>query len=104
MGRGRPEPMPTGRLLLQSAVFGPVRRRVVAVDVSPVMLERLRAKAARQGVENIECVQAGFLTYVHQGAPADFVYSRHALHHLPDFWKALALDRIAAVLKVGGVF
>jgi ubiquinone/menaquinone biosynthesis C-methylase UbiE len=79
-------------------------RRVIAVDVSPVMLQRLREKAARLGAGNIECVQAGFLTYAHQGAPADFVYSRHALHHLPDFWKALALDRIAAILKVGGIF
>lgn len=90
----------TGTFALAAAPFC---RRVVAVDVSPVMLNRLREKAARQGVENIECVQAGFLTYAHQGPPADFVYSRHALHHLPDFWKALALARIAALLKGGGI-
>jgi hypothetical protein len=34
--------------------------------------------------------------------PADFVYSRNALHHLPDFFKALALARIASILKAGG--
>jgi SAM-dependent methyltransferase len=43
------------------------------------------------------------LTYEHQGAPADVVYSRNALHHLPDFWKAVTLARIAAMLRPGGV-
>jgi ubiquinone/menaquinone biosynthesis C-methylase UbiE len=90
----------TGTFALAAAPFC---RRVVAVDVSPVMLARLREKAAARGVANIECVQAGFLSYTHQGAPADFAYSRHALHHLPDFWKALALARIAAMLREGGV-
>jgi ubiquinone/menaquinone biosynthesis C-methylase UbiE len=79
-------------------------RRVVAVDVSPVMLALLNEKAKQSGLRNIECVQRGFLTYEHAGDRADFVYSRHALHHLPDFWKALALERIAAILKPGGVF
>src|SRR6185369_2362363 len=50
------------------------------------------------------CVQAGFLSHIHEGDPADFVYSRHALHHLPDFWKALSFTRVAAMLKPGGVF
>ena len=90
----------TGTLALAVA---PLCRRVVAVDVSPVMLTFMSEKAARLGFENIEWVQQGFLTYQHQGEPADFVYSRHALHHLPDFWKALALERMAAILRTGGV-
>jgi SAM-dependent methyltransferase len=49
-------------------------------------------------------VHAGFLTYLHHGDPADVVYSRYALHHLPDFWKAVALDRIHAILRPGGIF
>jgi ubiquinone/menaquinone biosynthesis C-methylase UbiE len=77
--------------------------RVVAVDVSPVMLARLREKLARGG-SNVETVEAGFLSYQHAGEPADLVYSRLALHHLPDFWKALALARIAAMLRPGGIF
>jgi hypothetical protein len=44
------------------------------VDVSPIMLDRLREKAA--GLGNVDVVQAGFLSYEHSGAPADFVYSR----------------------------
>jgi ubiquinone/menaquinone biosynthesis C-methylase UbiE len=90
----------TGTLALAAA---PLCRSVIAVDVSPEMLALLREKAERLGIGNIECVQGGFLTYEHRGGPADVVYSRNALHHLPDFWKALALERIAAVLRQGGV-
>ncbi len=31
------------------------------------------------------------------------MYTRWALHHLPDFWKALALQRLRRVLRPGGV-
>jgi ubiquinone/menaquinone biosynthesis C-methylase UbiE len=77
--------------------------RVVAVDVSSVMLDLLRAKVGAAGLPNVEVVQAGFLTYEHRGNLADFVYSRYALHHLPDFWKALALKRVRRVVRPGGV-
>jgi ubiquinone/menaquinone biosynthesis C-methylase UbiE len=78
-------------------------RRVVAVDVSPVMLEALRDRVATLGLADVEVVRAGFLTYEHTGAPADVVYSRYALHHLPDFWKGVALSRIHDVLRPDGV-
>lgn len=77
--------------------------RVVAVDVSPVMLGVLKAKVSESRLPNIEVVQSGFLTYEHQGRQADFVYSRYALHHLPDFWKALALQRLRHIVRTGGV-
>ena len=77
--------------------------RVVAVDISPVMLGRLRSKVVASGLSNVDVVHAGFLSYEHSGADADFVYSRWALHHLPDFWKALALSRMASVLRAGGI-
>jgi ubiquinone/menaquinone biosynthesis C-methylase UbiE len=67
------------------------------------MLQLLRERAAAAGVANLECVQAGFLSYQHAGPPADAVYTRNALHQLPDFWKALALDRIGRMLRPGGV-
>ncbi|HEV7733516.1 MAG TPA: class I SAM-dependent methyltransferase [Candidatus Binatia bacterium] len=90
----------TGQLAIAVA---PVCARVIAVDVSPVMLERLRAKVAAARSGNVDIVQAGFLTYEHRGRPADVVYSRYALHHLPDFWKAVALARMHAMLRPGGV-
>ena len=76
--------------------------RVVAVDVSPAMLALLEEKALALRVENVERVRGGFLTYTHAGPPAEFVYSRNALHHLPDFWKAIALDRVRTMLRPGG--
>lgn len=90
----------SGRLTLAAA---PHVGRVVAVDVSPAMLALLRERAAKAGLANVECVQAGFLSYEHTGPPADAVYTRNALHQLPDFWKALALDRMAKLLRPGGV-
>lgn len=84
----------TGRFALAAAeVFD----RVTAVDVSPAMLARIKQLAPA----NVTCVQAGFLTY--QGEPVDAVYTRNALHQLPDFWKVVALERIANLLKPGGV-
>jgi ubiquinone/menaquinone biosynthesis C-methylase UbiE len=90
----------TGRFALAAAaeVF-----RVVAVDVSAAMLAALRDRVARTGLPNVECVQAGFLSYEHTGPPADAVFTRNALHQLPDFWKVLALDRMARLLRPGGV-
>jgi SAM-dependent methyltransferase len=90
----------TGRFALAAA---PLVRRVVAVDVSPAMLAVLRQRVTEARLGNVECVRAGFLSYEHMGAPADAVYTRNALHQLPDFWKALALERIANLLRPGGV-
>ena len=67
------------------------------------MLERLAEKLDGAAARNVEVVHAGFLTYEHAGPPADLVYSRYALHHLPDFWKAIALSRLAGMLRSGGV-
>jgi ubiquinone/menaquinone biosynthesis C-methylase UbiE len=86
----------TGRFAVAAAAHC---RRVVAVDVSPAMLAHLRAGAP----PNVELVPAGFLSYEHTGAPADAVHTRNALHQLPDFWKGVALDRIARILRPGGV-
>jgi SAM-dependent methyltransferase len=90
----------SGQFALTAA---PLCDRMVAVDISPVMLARLVEKVERGAVANVEAVRAGFLSYRHAGGPADLVYTRFALHHLPDFWKAIALRRIADLLRPGGV-
>src|SRR5712692_4252258 len=77
--------------------------RVIAVDISPAMLGVVRDRTTKAGLVNLECVQAGFLSYAHPGRPADAVYTRNALHHLPDFWKGLALLRMAEMMRTGGV-
>jgi FkbM family methyltransferase len=77
--------------------------RVVAVDVSPAMVAAARRKVKEHGADNVEVVEAGFLSYRHTNVPADAVYTRNALHHLPDFWKAVALRRVAEMLRRDGV-
>ncbi len=78
--------------------------KVIAIDVSPKMLEFAQQKARMIGITNIEFNHAGFLTYCHTGEPFDAVVSQLALHHLPDFWKMIALKRIYHLLKNGGTF
>ncbi len=88
----------------QFAVAGARRfGRVIAVDVSAEMLALLRRKLAEVDLTNVEVVQAGFMSYRHEGPRADGIYTRNALHHLPDFWKAIALVRLGRVMKKGGV-
>lgn len=90
----------TGSFALAAA---PYCGRIVAVDPSQAMTALLRRRVAAVCAANVEVVLGGFLSYRHTGSPADVVYSRNALHQLPDFWKTLALARIADVLRPGGV-
>lgn len=83
---------------LLAAVAAPEARRVVGVDPSPAMLG-----VARRRSDAVEWIEAGFLTYEHVGDSPQLVHSRHALHHLPDFWKGVALARIHELLAPGGV-
>jgi SAM-dependent methyltransferase len=76
--------------------IAPYVARVVSVDVSEPMVARMRARG-------VEAVCAGFLGYEHDGDPPGAVFTRNALHHLPDFWKAIALERVARLLQPGGV-
>lgn len=86
-----------------TAAIAPHCGHVVAVDVSPAMTDALRTRVERDGLTNVSVVEAGFLSYAHDGPPADAVFTRNALHQIPDFWKALALRRIATTLRPGGV-
>jgi ubiquinone/menaquinone biosynthesis C-methylase UbiE len=78
--------------------------QVYAVDISSAMLNFAKRRALEHNVTNIEFHQAGFLTYEHQGQLVDYAVSKSALHHLPDFWKVAALQRICSILKPEGIF
>lgn len=67
------------------------------------MLDALRDKLDVSATTNVEVVQAGFVDYEHRGPAADVIYSRYALHHIPDFWKGIAFARLHAALKPGGL-
>jgi protein-L-isoaspartate O-methyltransferase len=58
-----------------TAAVAPLCRQVIAVDVSPVMTAALRSRVQRDGLDNVRVVDAGFLSYHHDTAPADFVYT-----------------------------
>ena len=81
--------------------------RVIAVDVSPVMVAAIRAKAdaaglGADGLTGLSVEQGGFFSFS-PAEPVDGVFTRHALHQVPDFFKAIALQRIADMLRPGGV-
>jgi putative AdoMet-dependent methyltransferase len=77
-------------------------RNVFAVDVSNAMLDQAKKKLNLKQA-NVTFINAGFLTYEHAPDPVDLVVSKAALHHLPDFWKQIALLRINKMLKPDGL-
>jgi ubiquinone/menaquinone biosynthesis C-methylase UbiE len=77
-------------------------KHVYAVDISNVMVDVLRAKISDQRLENVSPAVSGLLTYEHKGEPLDAVVANVTLHHLPDFWKQIALCRLYDFLKPRG--
>ncbi len=86
----------TGSLAVLLAERG---HRVRATDLSPVMADLARAKAADAGVPlEVEVGDAGHPSYA--GSSADVVLCRHVLWALPD--PAEALGRWSRLLRPGG--
>jgi len=90
----------TGAFAIQAAARC---ARVYAVDISHSMLEYAKKKAAKAGITNVVWCHGGFLTYAHAGPPVDAIVTNTAFHHLPDFWKGMALQRMNKMLKAGGL-
>jgi putative AdoMet-dependent methyltransferase len=91
----------TGHFARAAAAAG---LRVTAVDISPAMLEYAENRARRDALANIEFHEGGFLTFSPAPATFDAAVSVAVLHHLPDFWKAVALQNVRRALKPGGLF
>lgn len=86
-----------------TAVFAADRfKTVYAVDVSEAMIEQAERKL-NKAIHNLTFVNAGFLSYEHKGEQADVVVTKAAFHHLPDFWKQIALLRINGMVRMGGL-
>ncbi|MBV8568603.1 MAG: class I SAM-dependent methyltransferase [Methylobacteriaceae bacterium] len=75
---------------------------VHAIDVSAPMLQAAKSRAACLNISNLRFQLAGFLSFDLPARSLDWVTTRAALHHLPDFWKGVALTRVHAALKTGG--
>jgi len=84
--------------------LAPLCKKICVADVSLAMLEYAQKKAAARKITNIEFRHAGFLTFEQPEEQFDIIFSQLALHHLPDFWKAVALKGVHALLKNGGNF
>lgn len=76
--------------------------KIIAVDVSETMINFAKSKAHKAGQSNIEFYHSGFLSYKHLQDPVDAIVINLSFHHLPDFWKGIALKRIYHILKPAG--
>lgn len=77
-----------------------VGESVTAVDLSPEMLRQLELRAAKQGIDNVECVEGDIEDLPLPDSSFDVVVMSQALHHaeLP----ARALGEAARILVKGG--
>lgn len=78
-------------------------KKVYGVDVSDVMIQHAKRKVTDEANNNIEFVNAGFLSYKHKGEPVDLLITKFAFHHLPDFWKQIALLNMNKMIKKDGI-
>ncbi|MEM9446700.1 MAG: class I SAM-dependent methyltransferase [Verrucomicrobiota bacterium] len=74
---------------------------VYAVDVSLTMLHYAKSKSSN---DNITFCHAGYLSYEHSGDSPTVITSSLSFHHLPDFWKGIALQRLHTLLAPKGKF
>jgi 2-polyprenyl-3-methyl-5-hydroxy-6-metoxy-1,4-benzoquinol methylase len=89
-----------GVLACEAALMG---AEVDAIDIAPAMLA-LADIYARDRKAVIRTHSAGLLSFVYQPNSYDLIVSEFTLHHLPDFWKTVALSRIYNALKPGANF
>ncbi|MGY3444004.1 MULTISPECIES: class I SAM-dependent methyltransferase [unclassified Bradyrhizobium] len=89
-----------GVLATEAALMG---AEVDAIDISPAMIG-LAEIYARDRKAKIRTQPAGLLSFAYQPNSYDLIVSEFTLHHLPDFWKAVALSRIFNALKPGANF
>ncbi|WP_433334805.1 class I SAM-dependent methyltransferase [Spirillospora sp. CA-294931] len=101
--------VPTGSEILDIPCGGGValrglrsdrRVRYVAADISPFMLDRARAEAARRGLADIDFVHANVNGIPFADATFDLCLSYNGLHCFPDPQRALA--EMVRVLRPGG--
>src|ERR1700738_2422977 len=89
-----------GLLAVEAALMG---AEVDAIDISPAMLALAKIQASDRKVA-IRTQAAGLLSLAYPPDSYDLIVSEFTLHHLPDFWKAVALSRLYGALKPGACF
>lgn len=89
-----------GVLACEAALMGAV---VDAIDIAPAMLA-LAELYTRDRRAAVRTQSAGLLSFAYEPNSYDLIVSEFTLHHLPDFWKAVAMSRIFRALKPGATF
>ena len=97
--RGRYADLGIGDGML-TLMLSEVAKSVTAVDISPEMLSQLRARAAKQGVTNIETVEGDIEDLPLPDGSFDVAVLSQALHHAVHPQRALAEAR--RILVPGG--
>lgn len=85
-----------------SVAIAPHSRRVVALDLTPHMLEQVEQLAAERGFSHIETRQGDVEQIPFADNSFDLVVSRYSAHHWPN--PLTALQECHRVLKPGGRF
>jgi ubiquinone/menaquinone biosynthesis C-methylase UbiE len=75
-------------------------RHAIGADLTPAMVEKARAEAARDGITNIEFVCADIYALPFANGAAGIVSCGYAFHHMTD--PARALAEMARVVQPGG--
>jgi ubiquinone/menaquinone biosynthesis C-methylase UbiE len=89
----------TGLLALAAA---PHVAHVSALDISPEMCHRLRAKVAELSRANVDVLVANATELPLADQSVDVVLSNYCFHHVSDADKRRGLDEITRVLRPGG--
>ncbi len=76
--------------------------RTIGIDASATMLERLRARAAAEGITDIRLIHGDMRRLPLPDRSVDVVVSCYAFHHLTDDGKELATAEAFRVLRPGG--
>lgn len=76
---------------------------VTAADVSETMLTYAKKQTPSDKINSINYVHGGFLTLNNNPQSFDFITTSFSFHHLPDFYKWLALKRIHDWLDENGL-
>ncbi len=89
-----------GRLALELARRG---ARVIGVDVSAAMVDRMVAQAQSEGLEHVSGIVSPIEHLTIDPTSVDLVISNYALHHLLDADKAKVVNAAFGWLRPGGV-
>jgi 2-polyprenyl-3-methyl-5-hydroxy-6-metoxy-1,4-benzoquinol methylase len=89
-----------GRLALELARRG---ARVIGVDVSAAMAERMTAQARAEGLDDVSAIVSPIEHLSLDPSSVDLVISNYALHHLLDTDKAKVVAAAFGWLRPGGV-